>query len=374
MKHMLIGSFFAVIALFSAPSSAIGQEVTMDTIQPALARVLEVINEESRRIPGTNVPSVNQTLRAEIIEGPEKGDIITVENDYFSLKQGDKFYLTHIVNDLDGADWYTVSGPYRLPSLLFFVALFVVTIVLLGGKQGIRGLLSLIGSLFVILYILVPGILDGYSPLLVSIAVSSLIIIFGSYLTHGLNRTTSAAVVGMLITVVLTGALSYLAIAMTSLTGVASEEAVYLNFNTSAGIDLSGLLLGGILIGLLGVLYDIAIGQAIAVEELMRAGKEYTKKHVYTRAIRIGREHIGALVNTLAIAYVGASLPLMLLYATSKTSIFFTINQEIFATEILRTLIGSIGVMLAVPITTMIATFMISARTSRSSESSHHHA
>lgn len=362
------------LSIFMPLCMVFAQEVAMDTIQPALARVLEVINEESRRIPGTNVPSVNQTLRAEIIEGPEKGNIITVENDYFSLKQGDKFYLTHIVNDLDGADWYTVSGPYRLPALLFFVALFVVTIVLLGGKQGIRGLLSLIGSLFVILYILVPGILDGYSPLLVSIAVSSLIIIFGSYLTHGLNRTTSAAVVGMLITVVLTGALSYLAIAMTSLTGVASEEAVYLNFNTSAGIDLSGLLLGGILIGLLGVLYDIAIGQAIAVEELMRAGKEYTKKHVYTRAIRIGREHIGALVNTLAIAYVGASLPLMLLYATSKTSIFFTINQEIFATEILRTLIGSIGVMLAVPITTMIATFMISARTSRSSESSHHHA
>jgi uncharacterized membrane protein len=194
----------------------------------------------------------------------------------------------------------------------------------------------------------------------VSIGVSSLIIIVGSYITHGLSRTTSAAVIGMITTIIFTGLLAYAAVTFTRLSGYNSEEAVYLHFNTHGIVDFQGLLLGGIMIGLLGVLYDIAIGQAIAVEELYHAGgAQLSRKMVYKRAIRIGREHIGALVNTLAIAYVGLSLPLLLLYYTSTADYHITLNQEIFATEIIRTMIGSIGLILAVPITTMIAVFMI---------------
>ncbi len=127
-----------------------------------------------------------------------------------------------------------------------------------------------------------------------------------------------------------------------------------------------GLLLGGIMIGLLGVLYDVAIGQAISVEELHRACPNLPKKHIYKRAIRIGREHIGALVNTLAIAYVGASLPLLLLMYTSAgaaanplADMAMSVNREVFAAEIMRTLVGSIGLVLAVPITTLIAVFVL---------------
>jgi uncharacterized membrane protein len=143
------------------------------------------------------------------------------------------------------------------------------------------------------------------------------------------------------------------------LTGFSSEESIFLNFNTRGSIDFSGLLLGGILIGLLGVLYDAAIGQSVSVDELHRAGPHLSKRYIFTRAIRIGREHIGALVNTLAIAYVGASLPLLLLFYQSSASAGLMINQEIFATEIIRTMIGSIGLVLAVPITTVISIFLI---------------
>jgi uncharacterized membrane protein len=134
-----------------------------------------------------------------------------------------------------------------------------------------------------------------------------------------------------------------------------------------------GLLFGGIMIGLLGVLYDIAIGQAIAIEELFRAGKHLTRRQVYKRGIRIGREHIGALVNTLAIAYVGASLPLLLLMQNSTTGILFIINNEVFSTEIVRILIGSIGLILGVPITTLIASYMLHGKVKETSESTHTH-
>ncbi len=198
---------------------------------------------------------------------------------------------------------------------------------------------------------------------MISILVSSIIIIFGSYITHGFNRTTSSAVIGMILTVIITGIMAHIAVDMTRLNGIADEEALYLNINLGGNIDLLGLLLAGIIIGLLGVLYDTAISQAIAVEELMRASPSSSRSHVYKRAIRIGREHIGALINTLAIAYIGSSLPLFLLfYADDSVSHMVSINNEIFVAEIIRTLIGSIGLILAVPITTMIAVQMLYGR------------
>ena len=229
-----------------------------------------------------------------------------------------------------------------------------------GGIQGVRGIVSLVGSLLLIVYVLLPGILHGYSPLFVTIGVSSLIIIVGSFITHGFNKTTVSAVFGMVITVLITGLMAFWSVHFTKLSGFGSEEVVYLNLNAQGTIDVIGLLLGGIMIGLLGVLYDVAIGQAISVEELIRIAPHVQKKIIYQRAIRIGREHIGALVNTLAIAYVGASLPLLLLFSQSSTeSILITMNREIFATEIVRTMIGSIGLILAVPITTIVSVWLL---------------
>ncbi len=193
-----------------------------------------------------------------------------------------------------------------------------------------------------------------------SLGVASLIIIVGSYVTHGFNMTTTSAVIGMIFTIIITGFLAYIAVHWARLSGFSNEEAVYLNLDTRGSIDFVGLLLGGILIGLLGVLYDVAIGQAISVEELHHIAPHIPRRKIFTRAIRIGREHIGALVNTLAIAYVGVSLPLLLLYVHSSSGpISQTINREIFATEIVRTMIGSIGLVIAVPITTIIAIFIL---------------
>ncbi len=214
-------------------------------------------------------------------------------------------------------------------------------------------------SIAAIVDVLLPGILHGYSPILLSIGISSLIVLVSSYVTHGFNRTTTAAVVGMIVTIVITGLLAYLAVVTTHLTGFSNEEAAYLNFQTTGSIDFVSLLLGGIMIGLLGIMYDAAIGQAVAIEELSTAAEHLSRKEIFWRATRIGREHIGALINTLAIAYVGASLPLLLLLHFSNSTLGVTLNEEIFASEIVRTVIGSIGLILAVPITTSIATWML---------------
>lgn len=365
-----------LLCVILAPAFTHAQaELVPDEVYIERARVTDVAQERTITIPGTDTPGYTQTLTAEILEGRDKGKTVTFENDYTQLTAGEEFYLRHQRDNIDNAEYWSVSDPYRLHILLYLTLAFLTLLFVFGGIQGIRGLVSLLGSLVLIMYALLPGILAGYSPVLISIGVSSLIIITGSYVTHGFTKTTTAAVLGMIATVILTGISAYAASYFGHFSGYSGEEQVYLHFNTRGDINMLGLLFGGIMIGLLGVLYDIAIGQAVAVEELFTAGT-LARHEVYARGMRIGREHIGALVNTLAIAYVGAALPLLLLLVQSHsadTNVFAIINSELFATEIVRILIGSIGLVLAVPITTFIATSMLSGSTARSGGHSHAH-
>jgi len=359
MRILLVLSFL-ITALLPLSIQAQESSLLQDKKVILKARVVEV------SIPRTTLPDTLpsnielQLIKAEILEGEEEGKVVEIENDYLSLKVGETFFISMTERVEDGKVFYAMHDKYRLPALYFFFGFFVLSVLIFGGIQGIRGLVSLIGSVVLIVLVLIPGILGGYSPTLITIGVSSLIIVLGSYITHGFNRTTSSAVVGMIITVIVTGVLAYIAVKWAGLSGFDSEEAVFLNWNTGGSIDLVGILFGGIMIGLLGVLYDVAIGQAVSVEELREAGPHMTKSHILKRALRIGREHTGALVNTLAIAYVGASLPLLLLFYSSNTgALSEVINREIFSTEIIRILIGSIGLVLAVPITTLISVFML---------------
>ena len=356
MKKLFV-SIFALSLFVPQLVSAQGTLVS-DQITIVKARVTTILAEEQKSVPGTDIKTAQQTIKAVITEGVQQGKEVIIENDYLNLEVDEIFFVTH-TQTTDGKEFYAVKDPYRLSALWFFVGLFIVVVIAFGGIQGVRGLISLFGSFALIVYVLLPGILYGYSPVLLSILVSSLIVVLGSYITHGFNKTTSAAVVGMLVTILMTGALAYFAVDATRLTGYESDEATYLNFSTRGAIDFVGLLLGGILIGLLGVLYDAAIGQALIVEELHKIAPHVSRWVVFKRALRVGREHIGALVNTLAIAYVGTSLPLLLLFYTANSPLGLTANQEVFATEVIRAMIGSIGLVLAVPITTLIAIFML---------------
>lgn len=363
IQRILFLTAFSILSITTLAPFVYAQE-QQNTIVPhakqelVKAQVLTVDKQETRNIPGTEVMSTYQTLTARILEGTQKDAVVTVENDFLELSVHETFYLMHTVDER--GDKYAVMEPYRLKSLVFFFCLFLLTVFVFGGIQGLRGLISLAGGMVLIMLVLLPGILHGYSPVLITTLVASAIVVIGSYVTHGFNKTTTAAVLGMIVTVALTGALAWVAIPTSHLSGYYSEETVSLNFNTQGKIDFEGLLFGSIIIGLLGVLYDMAIGQAVAVEELSKAGPHLSRKTIYRQALRIGREHIGALINTLAIAYVGAALPLLLLfYASSVGTFASTLNTEVISTEVIRILIGSIGVILAVPITTALSTFFL---------------
>lgn len=338
-----------LLCLVLFPIGMQAQELIQDTVEIVKATVLTQTPEEE-----------GQTLFVRIEEGSKEGQEVELYNDYVTLSVGETFYLRHTTSSLDGYEYYGVADPNRMPTLIVLIILFILSVVLFGGVQGLRGLIALAGSFVLILFVLMPQIAGGASPVLGAIIVSSIIIILGSYITHGFNRVTTAAVLGMIATVIITGIMAFIAVGQAKLTGFASDEATYLNINTGGSIDFIGLLFAGIIIGLLGVLYDTAIGQAVAVDELNKIGPHVPRKMIYSRAIRMGREHIGAIVNTLVIAYVGVSLPLLLLFYTTAgmNGGAPIINQELFATEIVRTMIGSIGIVLAVPITTLIAVYM----------------
>lgn len=373
MVRNLFTTALLLVAL-ATPSLSYAQEDTTNEVVYYEKSVVQSVASSSTMVePWSGLSYPIQTITVEVLEGPDKGRVVTFDNEQVQLKEGDVFYLRHSTGGFDPETW-SVSDPYRLDVLIAVAIAFVVLLVLFGGIQGIRGLASLIGSFFLIFALLIPNIYAGHSPILISIGVASLIIVVGSYITHGFNRTTTLAMLGMVLTVLITGIATYFVIDWAQLTGFTSEENVYLNFNTGGRIDMIGLLFGGIMIGLLGVLYDIAIGQAITVEELVAAGKHYTRTQVLTRAMRVGREHIGALVNTLAIAYVGASLPILLLFQNAQTGVAHIINSELFATEIIRILMGSIGLVLAVPITTVLATYLLYGRKITLKHDRHTHA
>lgn len=335
------------------------------------AEVLTVVQGEAEAI-FDNVPVFAQELTVRFIGGERAGETVEFTNDYIRVREGDIVYVTE--SGAEDSLSYTIFEMNRMRVILPFALAFLALTILFGGIQGVRALASLGGSLALIVYVLLPGIIGGVSPIVVGVAVSSAIIIFGSYVTHGFNRTTSSAVISMIITVVLTGVLASVAVGATRLNGMADEETLYLSINLGRSIDLIGLLMSGFIIGLLGVLYDTAISQAISVEELLRFAPKADKSLVYKRALRMGREHIGALINTLAIAYVGASLPLFLLfYSDTSVAHSIAINNEIFVAEILRTIIGGIGVILAVPITTFLAVQMLYGREFKDEFHGHSH-
>jgi uncharacterized membrane protein len=360
MKSIILFIYAVLLTYFSTfffVSAQTGEQVSV-----MKAQVTNVLERHEETLPGIGTRAFLQTVEAKIITGKDAGRIIVISEDYLGLSEGDKFYLEHIVNDLDSTDLWVIRERDRTPLLVLLLAIFVGLVFLVGGKQGIRGVVSLAGSIVIIIFIYIPLILRGYPPLFLSVLIAGAITVVAAYVTHGFRRSTSAAVIGMLIAVILSAFLAKIVIAMLGMTGVTSESEVYLNYNTGGIIDFPGLLLGGVLIGLLGVLYDAAIGQSVAVEELFHVAPKLEPHVAFLRALRIGREHIGALVNMLALAYVGTSLPLLLLFSTSEYPIGVTFSHEEIVAEMIRMLIGGIGVLFVVPLATVIAVAMLRPR------------
>ena len=349
------------------------QELHQDVKDTLSAEVLEIENEYEREITGTEAMATVQEVRAILRSGERAGEVVRFESELVTLKKGDKIFVYHL-QLVGGEEYFTYADFERRPTLVIIAVLFVVLLLVLSGWQGVRALVSLGGSIAAIFFLLVPALLAGYNPVLASVGIAGAVLALVLFGTHGFNPRTYIAFVGTFGAVVFTGLMAWIASATMHLTGFSSDASVYLNFATNGKLDLSGLLLGSIIIGILGVLDDVSITQASVVEELKRANPKLAFAGLYARAIKVGRDHIGSLVNTLALAYVGVSLPLILLYSHSNSEIWLILNQEVVAAELLRIIIGSIGLILAVPATTLAAAWYYHDRVVLDDmEHAHHH-
>jgi uncharacterized membrane protein len=250
--------------------------------------------------------------------------------------------------------YYNIRDLERTRPMLLLVALFVAAVVAFGRWQGVRSLLGLALSFAVIVGFVVPAILRGRSPVPVALVGAMAIMLVSLYLAHGPGRKTTAAAVGTALALGLTAALAAAFVGVAALTGLASEDALNASFAVG-GLSLRGLLLAGIILGGLGVLDDVTVSQASLVFELRRADPGAGFGELVRGALVVGRDHVAATVNTLFLAYVGASLPLLVLFVTSGDSFGTVGTAEAVAVEVVRTLCGSIGLIAAVPLTTVLA-------------------
>lgn len=351
-KYIFAYIFLIIICSFFNSVSA--QQIHNDYQGTYNAKVIDIKSEEERDVGWNGVKSIYKVLEVKLLDGPQKDKIVTFESDFPEIGKGDKVFLNYLI-DVGGVERYVITNIDRTNQIYFFVALFIAVILFFGGKQGARSLLALFGSFLAIFYILIPTILAGWHPLLACILVASGILFAAIFFTHGFNRESVVSYVGTMLAVLITSILATIAVSVTKLSGFSEEASVYLNFNTGGSLDFSGLLLGAIIIGVLGVLDDIAVTQSAVVTELFDSNKNISRLEVYKRAMRVGKEHVGALVNTLVLAYTGTALPLLLLFKIYSYDFNTVINMEIFATEIIRTIIGSIGLVLTVPIVTLLA-------------------
>lgn len=370
--YFKLAIFFLLVGTL-IPSVVGAQEVHQDIQEVAAAEVLQILDEREEPIIGTEAMRTIQEVRIKFTSGEREGEVATIESEVVSLAEGDNIFVLRS-STINGLETVSYSDFERRPILISLALLFVGLLLILSRWQGVRALLSLAGSVAAILFILVPALLAGYDPAITTVGVAAIVMAFVLFGTHGINSRTTIAFVGVFGAVVITGIISYVSVYTMRLTGFSSDASVYLNFATKGQLDFAGLLLGSIIIGILGVLDDVSITQASVVEELKAANPNLSAKDLYLRAIKVGRDHIGSLVNTLALAYAGVSLPLILLYAQTESNFMLALNQEVIATELIRIIIGSIGLILAVPATTAVAAWYYQNKNiDYSSIEGHHH-
>jgi uncharacterized membrane protein len=340
--------------------TGVAEGILVDSEQGTVERVEETV---CPGLIGQNCRQVYVRLES----GPESGRLVRLQLGGAGsldpdVDPGDELLVTKTPEPPQGADAVTGSGYSfvdfeRRGPMLWLALIFVAAVLLLGRLRGALSLVGLAVSLALVLVFVVPSILDGNEPLAVAVTGALAIALVTIPLAHGLGAKSMAALLGTALSLLLTAALAVLFTNLTNLTGQSSEETVFLQLG-QADLSLEGLLLAGMVIGALGVLDDVTISQASTVLALRRANPALGFGELFGRALQVGRDHVSATVNTLVLAYVGASLPALLLFSAADLGVTEVVNFEIVAKEVVATLVGSIGLVAAVPITTALAALL----------------
>ena len=331
-----------------------------DEIGLAYQRLTATVTEVADRVCSYSAPDDPQacrTITVRVDEGSRAGTQaalpefnLTYDRTSIRISPGDKV----IVGYEDSNDYYFFVDRDRRTPLVWLAGLFAVVVVALGRLRGAMALVGMAATLVVLVAFVAPSVLDGNHPVLVAVVAAAVIAFVGLYVTHGLNVRTTVALAGTLASLGLTLGLSWVFFGLAEFTGLATEEGLTLPL-IAGDVDLASLLLGGAIIGALGALDDVTVTQVATVAELRHHNPQLPRRELIASGIRVGREHIAATVNTLLLAYAGAGLPLVLLFAVSDQSLAMVANSELIAVEIVRTLCGSLGLVAAVPVTTVLA-------------------
>jgi len=324
------------------------------------ATVVEILEEKEIKPAFTEEKQAYQKLELLITKGSLKDEKIIIESGTMPLANLQKYQegakvIVSYSKDFEGNDFFYITDYVRRGSLLWLFIIFVVLVAVVARWRGMTSLLGMGASFFIIFKFILPKILAGSDPIQIAIIGSLFIIPITFYLSHGFNKKTTVAVAGTAIALIITGVLAGVFVESAKLTGFASEEAGFLQVAKQGSVNIKGLLLAGIIIGVLGVLDDITVSQSAIVLQLKKANPRLKFEELYKRAMDVGQDHISSMVNTLVLIYTGAALPLLLLFINNPHPFSEVINYEIIADEVVRTLVGSIGLILAVPITTLIA-------------------
>lgn len=330
------------------------------------AIVQSVMVEECPGLEASGALTDCQRVTADTADGDTaRFTIFATDFDKPNLVAGDRVVLAR--NPFAPPEYrYSFSDFQRTQPLLLLGVVFVAAVVLFGRWQGVRALAGIVVSFVVLLAFLLPSLLRGNPALPVALVATVIIAFLALYLAHGVRLTTTVALVGTLGSLAVIAVLGQAFVGLTRLTGLTGEEAQILRI-TAEAVDLRGLLVAGIVIGALGVLDDVTVTQVSAVVQLRRANPSMSRVELYRSALKIGRDHIASTVNTLVLAYAGASLPILLLYVEAGQPWARVTAGELVAMEIVRTLVGSIGLIVAVPITTALAAVLLSPRPAASS-------
>lgn len=306
-----------------------------------------------------DVKTVNSdTLTVTVADGPLKGQERTLPYASFTnindITEGSTVLLR------EDADTLSIHTKWYVPFILILTSIFLAVIALVGRRRGLASVLGLMMSVAIIGLYIIPQLLSGANAFFTIIFGAFMIAIASIYTAHGVNRRTTISVIAICCVLVVVACLSYLAIWLGGISGNTGEAAVSLAINNT-GMDLRGILAGSIVIATLGILDDVVTTQVAAIDKLRQANPRYTIYALYRHGMDVGREHIAALVNTLALAYIGVSLPIVLLFASGQTfdSFLLFINSAFITQEIVRTIVSSLGLVIAVPISTILAAWLI---------------
>lgn len=355
--------FLAFFMLISLCLPSFAQERTDRPVLPSeIARVesVETFGEIPKSSQG-ELKQVKQSVEVFILSGAHKGDKVIVENMLMGnpaydikLKKGDRVVL-HAEQVSGGVDFF-IADIQRTNVLYFLSILFFALLIIIGKKKGLNSLISILVTLGLIFWGLTPLILSGMNPIFATILICILTSVIAIYLVGGINAKSSAAILGTVLSLAIAGVLSVLSIKFANLTGFSSEESMFL-FTAHPDLNFVGILASAMLIGALGAVMDIGMSISSTVNELFITNCEMTVSELFTSAMNVGKDIIGTMANTLILAYLGGALFLVLLSSNIDMLKFFNLNQV--ATEISSALIGSIAIVICVPLTSIIAAYLI---------------